>query len=415
MKVLIVSQYFWPENFRINDLTLALEELGHDLTVLTGKPNYPNGIVFPEYINNKSKFTKYGNASVVRVPLIPRGQSSRSRLLLNYLSFAFSAAIYGAWKLRKEKFDVIFVFEPSPITVGLPAIFLKWLKDAPIVFWVLDLWPDSLKAVGAVKSKIGLNIVGKMVSYIYNSCDLVLGQSRSFCQQINSYCSSPSKIRYFPSWAEDIYQIDRTSTGEPLKEYDSCFKILFAGNIGEAQDFPSLISSALELKKKGRSDIKFFIVGDGRLRQWTQQQVNRNGLEDMILFMGRHPLERMPSFYKDADALLVTLKSSDVFSKTIPGKVQSYMFAGKPIIALLDGEGAEVIRQAGAGLVANAGDYKSLAANIERLSTMTASDLAKMGVNAKKYARKEFDRTNLIKQLEQMFISLQGSSDKHHF
>lgn len=410
MRILVVTQYFWPENFRINDLCTELAARGHDVTVLTGKPNYPDGKVFSEFKQDPGSFSDYQGVEIVRVPMLARGQGSLVKLLLNYLSYAISASILGAYKLRNRKFDVIFVFEPSPITVGLPAVVIKKLKNMPIIFWVLDLWPETLNAIGAVKSNAALKVVGGLVSFIYNRCDLVLGQSKMFLTGIEKYCKDKSKIKYFPSWSEALFADKATKRIESICQYHNDFKILFAGNIGEAQDFNSILNT-VELLKSRNINVKFFIVGDGRRLGWVKEQINERGLQDWMILMGRHPLEMMPNFYASADALLVTLKRSDIFSMTIPGKVQSYLVAGKPILAMLDGEGANVIDESKSGLTCCSGDYEQLAEHIVKMSSLSENKLDEMAINGKRYAEKEFDRNRLISQLETWFQDVSNHSD----
>ncbi len=402
MRVLVISQYFWPENFRINDLCSELVKRGHKVTVLTGKPNYPDGTVYPEFVEAPSNYSEYEGVEVVRVPMAPRGQGSSLKLFFNYISFAFSASLWGWIKLRKMNFDVTFVFEPSPITVGLPAIWLRKTRKIPVIFWVLDLWPETLEAVGVVKSRFLLHLVGKLVSFIYKRCDLVLGQSRAFLDGIALYCDKAEKIKYFPNWAEDVFSNNTMQGIEDITKFDGMFKVLFAGNIGEAQDFPSILAAASVLKNSNAS-IKLFIVGDGRMMPWVKQQIEERGLEGYVYLMGHHPLKLMPNFYVSADALLVSLKESRVFSMTIPGKVQSYMMAGKPILGMLDGEGAHAIDEANAGYTCCAGGHEALANNILAMSKLSKDELQKFGVNAKRYAQREFDRNRLISQLEQWF------------
>jgi colanic acid biosynthesis glycosyl transferase WcaI len=405
MRILIITQYFWPENFRINDLCSALQERGHQLTILTGKPNYPEGIVFPEFELDPAFYNTYHGAEIIRVPMSPRGTGSKIRLLLNYLSFAISASFIGALRLRKKEFDIIFVYEPSPITVGIPAVVMKKIKKVPIVFWVLDLWPETLRAVGVVKSEILLKLVGKLVSYIYNKCDLILGQSKSFHKGISVYCQDPRKIRYYPSWAEAIFNKNNSDGENKLDQDVSSFKVLFTGNIGEAQDFPALLA-AVEIIKQHNQKIRFYIVGDGRMFDWVSQQIDVMKLHDYIVLLGRHPLALIPNFYASADALLVTLKSSDVFAMTIPGKIQSYMAAGKPILAMLNGEGARVVDEAGAGYICDSGDAVGLARNVIAMSKLSDCELNKLGLGAEYYAEKEFNRVKLITQLEEWFAEL---------
>jgi glycosyltransferase involved in cell wall biosynthesis len=412
MRVLVVTQYFWPENFRINDLCAELVRRGHEVSVLTGTPNYPEGILFPEFLSNPANYNVYKGCSIIRVPVMVRGCGSYLKLLLNYFSYVISASLIGVFKIRKQQFDVVFVYGPSPVTVCLPALFIKKIHKIPVVFWVLDLWPETLEAIGVVKSPKILNWVGYLVRFIYNRCDLILGQSKAFYTGISRYCDDPSKIKYFPSWSEDVF----TETGilpvVKLEIHKNVFKILFAGNVGEAQDFPAILNAA-EILKVRKIQAKFFIVGNGRALDWVQSELVRRKLEEYVLFLGRHPLESMPNFYAAADALLVTLKDSPAFAMTIPGKVQSYMAAGKPILTMLSGEGSKVIEEACCGFVADAGDYEQLIDNIEKMIRLNCKDLNVLANNAKTYAHNEFDRDKLISQLEEWFVSLsaQGKED----
>ncbi len=397
MKILIVTQYFWPENFRINDLTKELVNRGHNVTVLTGIPNYPDGKVFKAYQEDPKAFNQYVGAAVRRVPMLARGRGL-VRLSLNYLSFVIGACTFGPWYLRGQQFDVIFVFEPSPVTVGLPALLLSRIKNAPVVFWALDLWPETLDAVGVVRSPRVLAWVGCLVRFIYKRCTLVLGQSRGFLVSIAKYCSNTQKIRYFPSWAEEIFNESDVPLAPEVQSQEGLFNVLFAGNIGEAQDFPSVLAAAKILRCNTK--IRWLIVGDGRKFDWLQNEVTRLGLEDTVLLLGRFPVERIPSFYAHADSLLVSLKKDPVFSLTIPGKVQSYLMAGVPLIGMLDGEGAQVITDANAGLVCAAGDARGLATTLLKMASMNAEELQQLGSNGRAYAQKEFSRDLLMDRLE---------------
>lgn len=396
MRILVVSQYFWPENFRINDLVKEWVQRGHEVTVLTGLPNYPGGEVFPEYLQNPSNFERLGGVQIHRVPMLARATGSL-RLALNYISFVLGASLFGPWKLRGYNPDVIFVFEPSPVTVGLPAVLLGRLKHCPVVFWALDLWPETLSAIGVVKHPKALTAVAKLVRFIYNRCTLVLGQSRSFLPSIARHCDDPSKVRYFPSWAEDVFQ---EPVDEPVREIPpspGTLSILFAGNVGDAQDFPAILDAAESLKH--RNDIRWLIVGDGRRSIWLSEQVQARGLGDRVFLLGRFPVERMPAFYAYADALLVSLKKDPTFSMTIPGKVQSYLAAGRPVIGMLDGEGADVIKRAGAGLVSPAGDGAALAQSIKQFAETSPEERRLMGEHGQAFAKAEFDRNTLVTRL----------------
>lgn len=407
MRVLIISQYFWPENFKINDLTDELVRRGHTVTVLTGIPNYPAGEVFDAFKQDRMAFEHYVGANVCRVPMLARGRGGL-RLLLNYLSFVVGACICGPWKLRGSEFDIIFVYEPSPVTVGLPAVLMARLKRAPVVFWVQDLWPDTLVAVGKVRSPKVLAAVGLLVRFIYSRCALVLGQSQGFLANISQYCSDAKKIRYFPNWAEDVFNFVDLVPAPEVPAQVGAFNILFAGNVGEAQDFPSILNAAESLKSN--RSIRWLIVGDGRMTDWLQSEVIRRGLEHCFLMLGRFPLDRMPSFYVHADALLVSLKPDPVFSLTIPSKVQSYLSSGIPLLGMLDGEGANVIRDANAGLVCPAGNSQQMAQMVREMAALTKGQRRQLGENGRGYALKEFSRQVLMDRLENWFFELVNTS-----
>lgn len=407
MKILVISQYFWPENFRVNDLVVEFKRRGHEVTILTGLPNYPLGKVFPEYRDNPAGFDSFEGMPVIRVPLVPRGLGGL-RLMLNYASFMISASVLGLFKLRGRRFDSIFVFQPSPITVGVPAVVLSFFKKTPVVLWVLDLWPETLSAMGVIRRPRLLALVGRLVRFIYNRCSLVLGQSPSFVTSIAKYCDQTEKILYFPSWAESVYD-DSTPVPAPEVAYrPGAFNIVFAGNIGEAQDMPALLTAAESLR--GESSVRWLIIGDGRKSEWLAHEVSRRQLQGSVKILGRFPVERMPSFYAHADALLVTLKKDPVFAMTVPGKVQSYLTAGIPLLGMLDGEGARVIQDSRSGLCAPAGNGLALAESVLKLKSMSIEERRRMGERGREFARLEYDRDTLISQL----LDLLESQSKNH-
>lgn len=398
MRLLVVTQVFWPENFRINDMVAELVSRGHQVTVLTGKPNYPSGVFFPEYIADPGAFNAFAGADIVRVAHLARGRGAL-RLVLNYATFALSASLAGCWKLRGRQFDAIFCYEPSPITVGLPAVLLRAVKKAPLAFWVLDLWPETLHAVGVVKSPAVLKAVGKLVSFIYRRCDIVLAQSRSFIPQIRKYAPPHGRVEYFPSWSDAVFDMDKVTPAPEVSDCGDQFTVMFAGNIGDAQDFPAILAAAEELKDNAA--IRWLIVGDGRRSRWVAEQVEARGLGHCAKLLGRFPVERMPDFFKHADALLVSLKDEPIFAMTIPGKLQSYLAAGIPVLAMLNGEGAEVVDSAGAGLTCAAGDHRALAAAVVRMAAMSDAERCAMAQNGLRASAEMFDRATLISQLEE--------------
>jgi len=408
MKILIVSQYFWPEEFRINDCARELQTRGHTVVVLTGMPNYPKGILFEGYHWWRPATEDYHGVTVVRVPMVSRGQKQPWRLILNYASFALMGSILGPWRCR-GKFDVIFVYEPSPITVGVPAIVLKWRKQCPIVFWVQDLWPESLSATGAVQSRVVLQLTERLVRWIYQRCDLILVQSRGFINSIIAMGAERSCIHYFPNWAEALYVPQECAPEERERRgIPKGFCLMFAGNIGVAQDFGTILAAVEELRNE--TNFHFVVVGDGRMAVWVQTEVKRRGLGNIVHLLGSHPVTEMPRYFAAADAMLVTLKRDPIFALTIPGKVQSYLACGRPILAGLDGEGAKVVEEADAGFTAPAEDPRALADGIRRLIRLSPQERNSFGQNARAYYEAHFDRSLLIVELEEHMERL---SQKH--
>ena len=406
MKVLIVSQYFWPENFRINDLSSALVERGHKVTVLTGLPNYPDGRIFPGYKIWKRGGEQHRGVKIYRVPLSPRGDGGGIRLFFNYISFVLSASILGPL-LCRGRYDCILVYEPSPVTIGLPAIVMKQVNRAPILFWVQDLWPETLAATGAVRSKPALRIVGKLVQYIYQRCDLILVQSRAFTPSIQKFGICRERIAYFPNSAESFYRPVTTETADRLAaKLRDGFRIMFAGNIGVAQDFETILDAVDILKND--MEIQWVILGDGRMRRWVEYEIERRGLGNNIQLLGRYPAEEMPKFFSHADALLVTLKKDPIFALTIPAKVQSYLACAKPIIAAIDGEGATIINEAAAGLVSPSENPFELAAIVKKMYRMPKIAREQMGISGRKYFEEHFEPKMLADRFETFVDEISG-------
>ncbi|MCD4743899.1 MAG: glycosyltransferase family 4 protein [Desulfobacteraceae bacterium] len=398
MHILIISQYFWPENFRINELSLSLKKKGHQVTVLTGQPNYPEGNFLKGYGFFKKNRENYDGVNIIRVPIIPRGRGSAFRLIINYLSFVLSAGILGP-AFCHDKYDVIFVYEPSPVTIGISAIVMKKIKRVPIMFWVQDLWPETLSAVGVIRSKTILKIVGWMVRFIYSQCDRILIQSKSFRSSVEKYTSKPESIFYFPNSAEELYQPLNlkadVSEGELMP---SDFRVMFAGNIGAAQGFVTILDAASLLKEHKK--IHWVILGDGRIRPWVEDEIKKRGLEETFHLLGKHPIETMPRFFSFADALLVTLKKDPIFSLTIPAKLQSYLACGRPVIAALDGAGAEVVEESKSGLVCPPDDSNKLAKAVLEMYSMPEENRKRMGKDGRKYFETFFEGKMLINKLE---------------
>lgn len=403
MRILIVSQYFWPENFRINDIALGLKEQGNEVVILTGKPNYPQGSFYKGYSFTKPSFEYYEGIEIYRVPFIPRGKDNRVMLALNYLSFALFGCIWGLWLLRKKKFDSIFVFGISPITMAIPAIFLKKIKKASLIYWVQDLWPESISSGGNINNKFIYSVADWITKFVYKNSDLILAQSKGFIDAIQKHNVPPKKIKYYPNYAENIYAkktIDEKVIHPTIPEG---FIVMFAGNIGEAQGFKTIVEAANKVYKENK-EIYWVIIGAGRKKEWVDEQINNYGLSDVFLFLGSYPSEKMPYFFNLSDTLLVSLKDDYIFSLTIPSKLQSYMAFGKPIIASLNGEPAQIINDAKCGLVSNSNDSENLAFNVLKMSKYSKDTLSEMGENAKKYCEDKFDRKKLLLELNELFL-----------
>ena len=398
MRILIVTQYFWPENFRINDLAIGLKDRGHEVTVLTGKPNYPGGRFAAGYGFFKGRRDDYFGIKVQRVPLIPRGNGTAWRLMTNYLTFALFASVLAPFRCR-GRYDLIFVYEPSPITVGLPALVLKKIKHAPILFWVQDLWPESLSATGAVRSAWALKAVEKLVRFIYRGSDLILAQSRAFFGPIEQLGVTRERIAYFPNSAEELYQpVITADNAQERAAMPSGFRVMFAGNIGKAQDFGTILEAAE--RTRIHPDIHWVILGDGRMSSWVHDQVKKRGLTDTVHLLGRHPVESMPRYFSLADVMLVTLRRDPIFALTIPAKVQSYLACAKPLIAALEGEGARVVREADAGLTPGPEDPHALAEAVVTMYRKSDAERREIGLRGQRYFETHFERNMLLDRLD---------------
>lgn len=409
MKIALVTQYFWPESFSINDLVKTLVEQGHTVEVFTGKPNYPDGILFPGYIAEGCSEEVFENKVLVhRVPLRPRGTGGAKNLFLNYLSFVFNGLRYFPKQVKGKSFDVIFVFTLSPITSVIPAIYLKWKLKTHLAIWVLDLWPESLSATGFVRSKLILSAVGWLVRGIYAYTDTILVQSQAFVSAVARY-ARPDKIFYYANSCNDAPLVPpRAQTIVPenvltLLEHNFC--VVFTGNLGTAQAVETLLAAARRLIHL--SDVKLVLVGSGSRSDWLEQQKNELRLDNLVL-AGRFPANEMPQFLWRAQGLIVSLKRAEIFAQTVPAKVQSYLAAGRPIIAALDGEGARVITESGAGLVCPAEDVDGVVSCIKTLYSMSSHQRETMGSAGRAYFLSHFEMgkqaRNLIQILQNRII-----------
>jgi glycosyltransferase involved in cell wall biosynthesis len=403
MRILLVSQYFFPESFIINDLVRHLHTAGHHITVLTGKPNYPQGAIYDGYRPGGVQHERYENAiDVIRIPLCPRGKGGGLRLAVNYLSFVLSGLIYAPWLTRGKSFDAILVFAISPITQAIPAIVLKWLKRAHLAVWIQDLWPESVSATGFIRNPGLLKAIGWIVKGIYTCTDTLLVQSRAFIKPVAQYARE-DKIVYYPNSFEDKSETAAGASFVPknlLDILDTHFGLVFAGNLGTAQSLDTLVRAAERLRHL--PDLKLIIVGSGSMQTWLEQQKNEKSLDNLLL-AGRFPPEAMPPIFSRAKGLLVTLKRDKIFSFVIPSKVQAYLAAGRPIIAALDGEGAKIVEEARAGLTCPAEDAEALANRIEKLYVMSKAEREALGQAGRAYFLEQFEMATQTQRLIEIF------------
>jgi glycosyltransferase involved in cell wall biosynthesis len=379
----------------------SLRALGCYVDVLTGQPNYPDGVVHPGYSASSLGTQIIGGLRIHRVPLIPRGSGSALRLVLNYLSFVVSASVFGTWLLRGRRVDAILVFGMSPILQAIPAIWLAKLKGARLATWVQDLWPESLSATGFVYNSYILCAVSTVVRWIYRKNDLLLVQSEAFVVPVTRLASG-TPVLYHPNPGELAFSAISSDRSIEL-QLEPGFNVVFAGNLGTVQALDTVLAAAELLRCE--MNVRFVLVGSGSRSDWLRQETERLGLEN-VKFLGRFPPSDMPSILSQGSALLVSLISDPIISQTVPSKVQAYLAAGKPIIASMDGEGARVVMEAGAGIACPAEDAKALADAVLRLRDSPPEELEQMSQRGLSYYEKNFEPKLLASRLAQIIFDL---------
>jgi glycosyltransferase involved in cell wall biosynthesis len=397
MRILIVSQYFYPEDFKVNDIAFDFVKRGHDVTVFTAKPNYPHGKFYKGYSFFGKSEENINGVKVIRIPIFPRFDSSGKFLILNYLSFIFFSYLF---KYRvKGHYDVIFSHLPSPLIAALPAIWFKEKFKSKLYLWVLDLWPESVQANSSIKDGFIITNLNKVIKYIYNSTDVILISSKVFKNSIlEKGIDSDKTIKYFPNWAEDVFSNPIIDT-RGIPDLPEGFNVLFAGNIGDSQDFESILEAAKITQNEG---INWILVGDGRKVGWIKSEIEKHSIANIHL-LGRHPLEMMPALFKKADALLVSLKDSPTFSLTVPAKVQAYMASSKIILGMFNGEGQQLINESGSGYAVNAGDFQALSQKATVIKGLSAAQRMQMENNSRHYYETNFSKEQLFDFLEKDF------------
>lgn len=387
MKILVVCQYYYPEQFRINDICEELVKEGNEVTILTGLPNYPEGIVPKEYKFNKKRKEKINGVNVIRCFEIGRRHGILFRML-NYFSFEISGKIKA--KKLKEEYDQVLVYQLSPIFMAIPAIAYTKKHNTNLTIYCLDLWPQSITVFGIKENSIIYKIIAKKCKKIYNSANRILITSNTFKKYFEKICDKQIEIGYLPQYAENKLSY------KEQKQKEKYFNYVFAGNIGKAQGTEIIIKAANELREN--EDIKFHIIGAGSELESCKLLAKKYNLQN-ITFYGKKTESEMQPYYDMADAMIVTLIKDEFASMTLPGKVQACMLTGNAVIASANGEAAETIKKAECGYVSEAENYKKLAENILKFSTLQQTEKEKMRKNAHKYYMENFAKQQFFESL----------------
>ena len=384
MRCLLLTNHFYPESFRCNDVAFELAKRGYELTVLTAIPDYPQGRFHKGYSLFKKRCERLNGVKVVRVPIIPRGSGKPFRMLLNYGSGIFFFFFYALYQGLFHKYDCIFVHDTSPAFIGLPAVLIKKMQRIPMDLWILDMWPQSL-AAGGIRNARVYQWIDRMMDFIYRNSAVIHISSLGFRQLLRQRNVPDEKIEYLPNWSDD--SIVHTQQVE-IPALPDGFIIMFAGNLGEAQNLENVLEAARLLKDE--KEVHWVFLGNGRKKAWMEQYIIEHQLEGTVHLLGRFPIESMPSFFEKADVMLVSLADELVFNLTLPAKVQAYMSCSKPILAMLNGEGQEIINRASCGWAVDAKDVDGLVHKIREIVRLPNEKLTEIGQSGYLYYQQHF-------------------------
>lgn len=396
--ILVVSQYFHPENFRINDITTEWVKRGYTVTVLTGIPNYPKGEYYEGYSKTERRHEKWNGMEIIRLPIEPRKTGSLG-LIKNYLSFVIAGRKWV--KKTNIKTDLVFTFEVSPMTQALVGVWYAKKNKIPHILYVTDLWPENVEIITGIHNKLFLGMIQKMVDYIYKRSSRILTCSNSFITAIKKRGISPEKIEFWPQYAEDFYKPFKRISSSEIPD-DSVLNLVFAGNIGYAQGL-GILPKVAEKLKEDSIFVRFNVIGDGRYMPDLKKEIEKCYVKEYFNFIDRKPAEQIPAYLAAADALLITLSKSEVFSITIPAKTQSCMACGRPILVSADGEVQDIIRSADAGLTSASEDVEGFVKNIRALASMTNEERNILGQNALLYSKAYFNKDTLLNRMDEIF------------
>lgn len=399
MRILVVTQYIYPENFKSNELVFELAKRGHHIDVLTGIPNYPEGVYYKGYSIFKKRVEHKDGVYFYRCIQTPRGRkASGLGLACNYMSFVFFATIwvffFFSWKKR---YDAIITHEPSPITQLIPAIILGKIRRVPVYSWIMDIWPDAMKnSVSENLYKKVAPILTAITEWTYKNSHKILITSKGFEELICRKNDYHDKIVYYPNWSIDLKEIP---ANYPIPELPEGFKIMLAGNLGEAQNLDAIGEAMLLMKDL--KEVKWIFVGDGSWKKWLDDFIINNQLEETAFAIGRFPGEAMATFYQQADAMLITLRGGFIdLDMTVPARMQSYMSAGRPVLGMIGPGVQQLISEADCGYAVNAGDYEALASVIRNKVLVDREAFERKGANGRKCFEQEFTLENCIDHIE---------------
>ncbi len=394
MSGLIFSQYFWPENFKINELVSEFSKK-FDIEVLTSLPNYPKGEIFTQFKKNRKKYNKFNQIKIYRVPQISRGSGSKIRIFLNYLSFIFFSFIKIL--LLKKKYKFIFIFAPSPIISVIPAILLSKIINCKVYIWVLDLWPEVLKDLKIIRSPFILSIIDKVSMFVYKNSDKIFVQSESFKKIINKKLMKKNikkKIITIYSWSDKLVGIKKNTKNIKKKTV-----FLFMGNIGQSQNLFLLVDSVRRIEKFKYNKFEFNLVGSGRMQENLRKYIHEKKLQSIIKLYKFKKLKELKNIINSSDVLYLSLIEGKFINSTIPAKFQTYLSIGKPILASIDGEVKNFIKKSKCGLVSSPKDSNDLKINIEKFLNMNNKNLKRLGDNSLKLSRNTFNKNLIIKKI----------------
>ena len=385
-RILIFTNHFYPEQFKINEIVDWLSVEKSHIRVITGFPNYPNGKIYKEFLNKSLKNIFSKNVTINRLFLIPRGNGSNLILLINYISYFISCFVFTIYiAIFKKKYDVIFVHHTSPILIAIHPIIYSFFHKSKNILWDLDIWPESLKAVNIIKSKFIIKQIEWFMKLIYSRYSLILVGSKSLKKIVSKRFKG--KVSYFPNWADKVVEINKVDENLSFEISKDKFNIMYTGNIGRAQNFQDLIVT-MQLVKE---NIHWIFVGDGRFKKEFKSLLEENKIIHKTTFIGNIDIDKIPSIATYANSLFLSLKDNEIFSKTVPAKLQTYMSLGKPIIALLKGEGATIIKDARCGIVEENNNYVELAKNINIFTKKLEIEYFELGKNGKIYYDNHFN------------------------